>query len=91
MQKMITILGPTASGKTSLAAALAYRLHLEGQEAEIRQIFCNGKTAWQVYNRLIQPRTGREAVCLPSTSPANARWTLERLTEAWSVILEDTE
>ena len=35
MQKMITILGPTASGKTSLAAALAYRLHLEGQEAEI--------------------------------------------------------
>ena len=35
MQKMITILGPTASGKTSLAAALAYQLHLEGQEAEI--------------------------------------------------------
>ena len=57
----------------------------------IRRIFCNGKTAWQVYNRLIQPRTGREAVCLPSTSPANARWTLEQLTEAWSVILEDTE
>lgn len=35
MQKMITILGPTASGKTSLAAALAYRLHQQGQEAEI--------------------------------------------------------
>lgn len=32
---MITILGPTASGKTGLAAALAYRLHLDGQEAEI--------------------------------------------------------
>ena len=35
MQKMVTILGPTASGKTQLAAALAYRLHLDGQEAEV--------------------------------------------------------
>lgn len=32
---MITILGPTASGKTSLAAALAYTLHQQGREAEI--------------------------------------------------------
>jgi len=35
MNKMITIVGPTASGKTSLAAALAARLHQDGQEAEI--------------------------------------------------------
>ena len=33
--RMITILGPTASGKTSLAAALAYALHRQGREAEI--------------------------------------------------------
>ena len=33
--RMITILGPTASGKTSLAAALAYTLHQQGREAEI--------------------------------------------------------
>ena len=35
MQKMVTILGPTASGKTQLAAALAYCLHLDGQDAEV--------------------------------------------------------
>ena len=35
MQKMVTILGPTAIGKTQLAAALAYRLHLDGQDAEV--------------------------------------------------------
>ena len=35
MQKLITILGPTACGKTSLAVALAYSLHMDGQEAEI--------------------------------------------------------
>ncbi|MCR5130259.1 MAG: tRNA (adenosine(37)-N6)-dimethylallyltransferase MiaA [Prevotella sp.] len=32
---MVTILGPTASGKTSLAAALAAHLHNNGKQAEI--------------------------------------------------------
>ena len=54
----------------------------------IRMICCNGKTSWQQYEKLIRPQTGREAVCLPSTSPANAQWTLQKLTDAWSVILE---
>jgi hypoxanthine-DNA glycosylase len=51
--------------------------------AEIRAIFCNGGTAYKWYGRLLREPLGREAVCLPSTSPANARWTAERLTEAW--------
>lgn len=55
----------------------------------VRRIFCNGKTSWQMYEKWILPATGREAVCLPSTSPANARWTLEKLIEAWSVILRE--
>ena len=53
--------------------------------ADIRQIYVNGKTAQKFYIRYTQPITGREAVCLPSTSPANAAWGLERLIEAWSV------
>ena len=28
------------------------------------------------------------AICLPSTSPANAAWSLERLTEAWRVVAQ---
>ncbi len=36
---MITILGPTASGKTSLAAALAYRLNSEIISADSRQVY----------------------------------------------------
>ena len=40
----------------------------------------------------IRPFTGREAVCLPSTSPANARWTLDKLAGAWRAIrLQDAE
>ena len=51
--------------------------------AEIRQVFCNGKKSWEMYRQYIEPLTGRAAVCLPSTSPANAAWSVERLTQAW--------
>lgn len=54
--------------------------------AEIHTIFVNGKTAEKFYNKYIKNTIGREAVCLPSTSPANAAWSVERLTEAWKVI-----
>ena len=39
MQKMITILGPTASGKTPLAAALAYQTEGEIISADSRQVY----------------------------------------------------
>ena len=51
--------------------------------ADIRAVFCNGGTSYKWYNKLLRDSLGREAVQLPSTSPANAQWTLERLTEAW--------
>ncbi len=54
--------------------------------ADIRKIFVNGKTAEKYYNRYTKERIGREAVCLPSTSPANAAWTLEKLIDAWKVL-----
>ena len=56
--------------------------------APVRQIYVNGKTAEKYYRKYTQPVTGREAVCLPSTSPANAAWSVERLTDAWKIILE---
>ena len=55
--------------------------------ADIRTIYTNGKTAHALYVRHILPVTGISDVCLPSTSPANASWSFERLCEAWSVIL----
>lgn len=56
--------------------------------AEIKQIYVNGKKAEQLYRKYIEPKTGRTAICLPSTSPANAAWSVKRLVEAWSVIKE---
>lgn len=54
--------------------------------ADIKRIYVNGKTAYRYYLKYTRPLIRREAVCLPSTSPANAAWDLDRLTEAWNCI-----
>ena len=51
--------------------------------APISCILCNGALAGKLYQKHLLPVTGIEAVVLPSTSPANAAWSLEKLTEAW--------
>lgn len=56
--------------------------------ASIKAIFVNGKTAERYYNKYIKERVCRDAVVLPSTSPANAACQLERLVEAWKQIKE---
>ncbi len=61
------------------------------ETADIRQIFVNGKTAYKYYQKYTEPLIGREAVCLPSTSPANAAWSLDKLIEAWRIIKEVQE
>ena len=55
----------------------------------VRRIYVNGKKAEQLYRKYQEKQTGIKAVCLPSTSPANAAWGIERLTEAWQVIRDD--
>lgn len=56
-------------------------------EAPIRQIFCNGGTSHQYYRKYQEKVTGLTAIRLPSTSPANAAWSLERLESEWSTVL----
>lgn len=57
--------------------------------ANITTIIANGDTAYKLYRKYCEPHTGREAVKCPSTSPANAIFTLDRLTEAWGRVLSD--
>ncbi|MBR3147707.1 MAG: DNA-deoxyinosine glycosylase [Eubacterium sp.] len=54
----------------------------------LNRIFVNGKTAEKIYRKYTEKATGIRAVCLPSTSPANAAWSLEKLIQAWSIIKE---
>jgi len=57
------------------------------QKAPVERIFCNGRRSWELYARFCEPHTGMKAILLPSTSPANAAWSLDQLAEAWKQIL----
>ncbi len=59
------------------------------QRTRIRRVFCNGRRSYELYERFLSGPCGLQASVLPSTSAANAAWRLERLIEAWKVILED--
>lgn len=59
--------------------------------ADIKKIFVNGNTAYNYYRRYSEKSTSLQAVCLPSTSPANAAWTFERLVERWAASIDPKE
>ena len=79
----------TGSSDASIRNVKPNDLSIILDNCDIRRIYCNGKKSWELYRRYIQKQTGLEAICLPSTSPANARWTLPKLVEAWSVIVSE--
>lgn len=56
-------------------------------KAPITRIFANGGTATALYRRYLLPKTAINCLPLPSTSPANAAFSAEKLIEAWRVIL----
>ena len=58
------------------------------EAGQIRRIYVNGRTAEKTYQKYTEPVTGIPCICLPSTSPANAAWSMERLISAWSRIRE---
>lgn len=76
----------TGSSDSSIRNVTANDLSPIIETADIRQIYVNGKTAEKMYKRYTEPVIGRSCICLPSTSPANAAWSLERLITAWSVV-----
>jgi hypoxanthine-DNA glycosylase len=54
------------------------------EKADIQGIYCNGATSFKLYEKYLEKITGVEAHLLPSTSPANASWTFDRLKETWA-------
>lgn len=53
------------------------------KETKIERIYTNGGTAHRYYQKYIRKIIGREDIALPSTSPANAAWSLDKLITAW--------
>lgn len=58
------------------------------ETAPIREIYCNGAKSYEYYHKYIEKKIGRTAIKLPSTSPANAAFSVERLKASWKRILE---
>ena len=56
------------------------------ESADIRQIYCNGAKSYEYYRKYQEKETGRKAKKLPSTSPANAAFSIEKLTNEWKEI-----
>jgi len=58
------------------------------KSAKIKQIYANGATAEKLYQKYCEVSTGRNIVKLPSTSPANAACSLEKLIDTWKIVLD---
>ncbi len=76
----------TGSSDSSLKNVTTNDLTVILNSAPIKHIFLNGKTAEKYFNKYIKNTINKDAVCLPSTSPANAAWSLERLVDAWQIV-----
>lgn len=76
----------TGSSDSSVKDVVPNDISFIIDESKIDRVFCNGALSFKMYMKFIYPITGIEAVKLPSTSPANAAYSLDRLILEWKVI-----
>ena len=74
------------SSDSSIRNAVPNNLNLILKKASIKQIYTNGGVSGKLYDKYCLPATKMPAVKLPSTSPANAAASFDKLTAAWSCI-----
>jgi hypoxanthine-DNA glycosylase len=55
--------------------------------SRIHTVFCNGSTSYQYLMKF--HRLPINVIKLPSTSPANAAWTFNKLCDAWKIIRQN--
>lgn len=76
------------SSDSSIRNVVANDMDVILTKANIRAIFANGDKAYQLFLKYCKKEEQPEIHKLPSTSPANAAWNLERLIEAWGAALK---
>lgn len=60
------------------------------KKSRIEAIYVNGGKAYDLYHKYAEKETGMKAIKLPSTSPANAAWSLDKLCKAWKELIYDS-
>jgi hypoxanthine-DNA glycosylase len=78
----------TGSSDASIRDVVPNDLSVILSAADIRAIYANGAKSYELYEKYIFPIHGIAAHKLPSTSPANAGYSFERLLDAWKEILQ---
>lgn len=78
----------TGSSDSSIKNVVLNDVSMITDAADIKAVFCNGAAAYRLYCRYLENEVGMSAVQLPSTSPANAAFSLDRLCEEWKAITE---
>ena len=76
----------TGSSDSSVKDVVPNDISIIINGSNVKSIFCNGALSYKMYKKYIYPSTNIEAVKLPSTSPANAAYSLERLISEWDKI-----
>ena len=76
----------TGSADSSIDHVVPNDMRIIFSVANIQKIYVNGKTAEKYYRKFLQADLGIQAVPLPSTSPANAGWSMEDLVQAWRIL-----
>jgi hypoxanthine-DNA glycosylase len=76
----------TGSSDSSITDVVTNDLSEILKTADIQAIYCNGTKAYELYQKYIYPINKIQAIKLPSTSPANASYSLERLVGEWKKI-----
>ena len=76
------------SADSTITDVVPNKLEIILQAAPIEKIYLNGSKAYELYRRFFKEKIQLPAVKLPSTSPANAGWSLQRLTEKWRQIAD---
>lgn len=75
------------SSDSSIKNVVAADIPAVLRDSRITKIFANGDKAYRLYRKYCEEKTGKEAVKLPSSSPANAIFTLDRLTDTWRELI----
>ncbi len=78
----------TGSSDASVKDAVPVDIARVMDAAPIERVLCNGALAGKLYRQHLLPVTGIKAAVLPSTSPANAACSLEKLIAAWQTGLK---
>ncbi|SFC16021.1 DNA-deoxyinosine glycosylase [Clostridium uliginosum] len=74
------------SSDSSIKNVIPADLTIILDNANIEKIYANGDKAFKLYMKYTYPVTKREIIKLPSTSPANAAFSLERLIKHWEIL-----